>query len=148
LPYYKKLISFVKSKTEAKIFNHSCGSVIKGADLLLDAGVDILNSLQPKAFGMDTTYLKDTYGNKLSFHGGIDIQSVLPKGTPEDIENEFKRRIAIYAPGSGYILCAAYNVQDDVPPENLIAMYQVLNKWGNYPLADDIKKIRLKIPAK
>jgi len=81
---------------------------------------------------MGTTYLKDTYGNKLSFHGGIDIQSVLPNGTAEDIENEVKRRIAIYAPGGGFILCAAHNFQDDVPPENLIAMYQALNKWGNY----------------
>lgn len=60
LPYYKKEIDFIRSKTEAKIFHHSCGSIVKGAALLMEVGVDILNSLQPRAVGMDTSFLKDT----------------------------------------------------------------------------------------
>ncbi len=146
LPYYKKILDFVKSKTNAKIFHHSCGSVVKAADLIIEAGVDILNSLQPKAFGMDTTYLKDNFGDRLSFHGGIDIQEVLPKGSSSDIENEVKRRIAIYAPNGGYIFCAAHDIQSDVPPENVINLYEFGKKWGKYPLNTEIAELRNKIP--
>jgi uroporphyrinogen decarboxylase len=146
LPYYKKMISFIKTKTNAKIFHHSCGAVTKAAELLIDAGVDILNSLQPRAAGMDSTYLKDNYGERLCFHGGIDIQEVLPKGSTSDIEAEIKRRIAIYAPGGGYIICASHDIQDDVPPKNVIAMYKSIAKFGEYPLLDSIVKLRRFIP--
>ncbi len=148
LPYYKKALDFIKSKTNAKIFHHSCGSVIKAADLLLDAGVDILNSLQPRAAGMDTTFLKDQFGARLSFHGGIDIQEVMPRGTLIDIENEVKRRIAIYAPGGAYVICAAHCIQDDVSPENVVALYKSAEKWGTYPLSDELLKLRDHIPSK
>lgn len=146
LPYYKRELDFVKSKTDAKIFHHSCGSVRGAGDLLIDAGVDVLNSLQPRAKGMDTTYMKDKLGNKLSFHGGIDIQRIMPYGSIEDVENEVKRRIAIYAPGGGYILCGAHDILDDVPPENVIALYKAAEKWGNYPLSEEILKLRETIP--
>jgi uroporphyrinogen decarboxylase len=148
LPFYKKEIDFIKSKSNAKIFHHSCGSIINAVNMLLDAGVDILNSLQPRAAGMDTTFLKDQFGEKLSFHGGIDIQEVMPNGTLKDIENEVKRRIAIYAPGGGYIICAAHCIQDDVSPENVVALYKSAEKWGTYPLSDELFKLREHIPPK
>lgn len=148
LPYYKKLLNFVKSKTNAKIFHHSCGSTIKAGDILIEAGVDVLNSLQPRATGMDTTYLKDRFGSKLSFHGGVDIQYVMPIGKPKDVEDEVKRRIAIYAPGGGYILCCAHDILDDVPPENVIALYKAGEKWGNYPLDEKLVELRKTIPKK
>lgn len=146
LPYYKKLITFIKTKTNAKIFHHSCGSVVKGVEMLLDSGVDILNSLQPKAKGMDSTYLKDKFGDKLCFHGGIDIQEVLPQGTVQDVEEEVKRRIAIYAPDGGYIFCPAHDIQNDVPIENIIALYKFGKKWGTYPLNEELVCLRSKIP--
>ena len=141
-PYYHRLIRRVKTKTNAKIFHHSCGAVTKAADLLVKLDVDILNSLQPGALGMNSTYLKDNYGDRLSFHGGIDIQNVLPNGTTEDVENEVKRRIAIWAPKGGYIFCAAHNIQADVSPENLITMYKAAEKWGKYPLSKELCDIR------
>lgn len=144
-PYYKQEIDFIKSKTKAKIFHHSCGSIIGAVDLLIDAGVDILNSLQPRAAGMDTTLLKDRFGEKLCFHGGIDIQEVMPNGNLEDIEGEVKRRIAIYAPGGGYIICAAHCIQDDVSPKNVVAMYKYAEKWGTYPLSNELVELRGKI---
>jgi uroporphyrinogen decarboxylase len=147
LPYYKKMISFIKSKTKAKIFHHSCGAMGKAAGLLIEAGVDILNSLQPKAAGMDTTYLKDNFGDKLSFHGGIDIQEVLPRGSFDEIENEVKRRIAIYAPGGGYIVCTAHDIQDDVRPENVISMYNSIDNWAKYPLNKELLEIRKSIKS-
>jgi uroporphyrinogen decarboxylase len=146
LPYYKELLDFIKSKTNAKIFHHSCGSVVKGVDLLIEAGIDVLNSLQPGAAGMDSTYLKNKFGDNISFHGGIDIQKVMPYGIIKEVENEAKRRIAIYAPGGGYIFCAAHNIQHDTPPENIIAMYEAGKKWGNYPLKEEIIRLRDTIP--
>ena len=148
LPYYKKLLDFVKSKTNAKIFHHSCGSVVKAADLLLEAGIDVLNSLQPRATGMDTTYLKDRFGSRMCFHGGVDVQHVMPIGNPKDVEDEVKRRIAIYAPGGGYILCCAHDILDDVPPENVVALYKAGEKWGDYPLDEKLVELRKTIPKK
>lgn len=95
---------------------------------------------------MDTTFLKDQFGGKISFHGGIDIQEVLPNGTIKDIENEVKRRIAIYAPGGGYVICAAHCIQDDISPENVVALYKSAEKWGTYPLNDKLYKLREHIP--
>ncbi|MBN2072390.1 MAG: uroporphyrinogen decarboxylase, partial [Actinobacteria bacterium] len=146
LPYYKKELDFVKSRTGAKIFHHSCGSTVKAGGFLIEAGIDILNSLQPRARGMDTTYMKDNFGDRLSFHGGVDIQWVMPYGSPVDVENEAKRRIAIYAPGGGYIFCGAHDILDDVPPENVIALYKAAEKWGNYPLGEELIKLRETIP--
>ncbi len=146
LPYYKRLIKRIKSKTDAKIFHHSCGAVTKAGNLLVDAGVDVLNSLQPRAAGMDSTYLKDSFGDKLCFHGGIDIQEVLPNGTSHDVEEEVKRRIAIWAPEGGYIFCAAHNIQTDIPAENILTMYGAAEKWGTYPLNEELFDIRKTIP--
>jgi uroporphyrinogen decarboxylase len=142
LPYYRRLIRRVRAKTDAKVFHHSCGAVSKAADILVDAGVDILNSLQPHAAGMDSTYLKDNFGGKLAFHGGVDIQDVLPNGTVHDVVDEVKRRIAIWAPGGGYVFGAAHNIQVDVPPENVTAMYRAADEWGAYPLRAELRGLR------
>lgn len=147
-PYYKKLLDLIKSKTTAKILHHSCGSVLGIVQNLIDAGVDILNPLQPRAKDMDTTFLKDKYGDKLCFHGGIDIQYVMPHGTKKDIEDEVKRRIAIYAPGGGYILSCAHDIQPDTPPQNIVCMYEFAKEYGKYPLDKNIKKIRGNIKNK
>ncbi len=141
-PYYKELINFIKSKTKAKIFHHSCGAVREMVPLLLEVGIDALNSLQPRAYQMDSTYLKDTYGNRLCFHGGIDIQKIMPYGTTQEVIEEAKRRIAIYAPSGGYIFCCAQNIQDDVQPENIIILYEAGLKYGQYPLSEEIYMIR------
>jgi uroporphyrinogen decarboxylase len=146
LPYWKRLISFIKTKTKAKVFQHCCGASVYAAEFFVEAGVDIVNSLQPRAAGMDSTYFKDKYGDKLVFHGGIDIQWVLPFGTVKDVEEEVKRRIAIYAPGGGYVIFPAHDIQPDTPPENVIAMYDAIEKWGNYPLSEEILKLRETIP--
>jgi len=142
LPYYIEVTEFIRSKTKAKIFYHSDGSLIEMAPLLIEAGVEVLNSLQPRSYMMDTTYLKDTYKDKLSFHGGVDIQQVMPFGTTTDVEKEAKRRIAIYAPGGGYIFACSNIIQPDTPPINIITLYDSAKKWGKYPLSEDLMKIR------
>jgi len=79
--------------------------------------------------------LKNDFGNRLVFHGGVDIQYVLPFGTEEEIDQEVKERITSLGKGGGYILAPAHNVQADVPPKNIVRMCSAAKKYGVYPLA-------------
>jgi uroporphyrinogen decarboxylase len=133
-PAQKKLWQFIKSNTEAYLFLHSCGSISKFIPDLIEIGVDILNPIQVAAKDMDTRRLKDEFGDKLIFWGGIDTQRILPFGSPEDVESEVKKRIADMAPGGGYVLTAVHNIQAGVPPENICMMYDAARKYGVYPI--------------
>jgi uroporphyrinogen decarboxylase len=133
-PAHKAYMNFVKSKTEAKIFYHSCGNVTEFIDDLVDNGVDIINPVQVAAMG-DTAKLKARFGDRIVFWGGIDTQRVLPDGSVEDVEAEVKRRIRDLAPGGGYVVASVHNMQPDIPPENIIAMAEATRKYGLYPLA-------------
>jgi uroporphyrinogen decarboxylase len=84
---------------------------------------------------MNSAYLKENFGNKLTFHGGIDIQQVLPFGKKEEIETEVQTRINDLGPGGGYILAPAHNVQADVKPENILFMIDAVKNFGVYPLS-------------
>ncbi len=123
-PYHQEAFALIKRYSEAKVFLHSCGSVYKLLPDLIDAGVEILNPVQVSAKDMDTQRLKQEFGDQLSFWGAIDTQHVLPHGTPEDVQAEVEHRIHDLAPGGGYILAPVHNIQADVPPVNVITMYQ------------------------
>lgn len=132
-PKDKQLIETVKSKTNAKIFYHSCGAAKDFIPDLIDIGVDILNPVQVSATGMNTARLKKEFGNDISFWGGgCDTQHILPYGTPDQVRNEVKRRINDLAPGGGFIFSAVHNIQDEVPPENIMAMFETLEKYEVY----------------
>ncbi len=89
--------------------------------------------MQVSAAKMDTKKLKKEFGDGLTFWGGgIDTQEVLPKGTPDEVKEEVHRRIDDLAPGGGFIFAAVHNIQADVPPENIIAMWEALQESGNY----------------
>jgi uroporphyrinogen decarboxylase len=133
-PYHKELFDFVKARTKARLFLHTCGSVYRLLPDLLDAGVEVLNPVQVSAADMDTRRLKAEFGDRLSFMGAIDTQHVLPFGTPEEVRREVERRIADLAPGGGYIVAPVHNVQADVSPENLVTMYRHAREVGRYPL--------------
>jgi uroporphyrinogen decarboxylase len=133
-PYHQELFAFVKERTEARLFLHTCGSVYRLLPGLIDAGVEILNPVQVSARDMGTRRLKSEFGDRLTFMGAIDTQRVLPFGSVEEVKGEVERRIADLGPGGGYILAPVHNVQADVPPENLIAMYRHARQAGRYPL--------------
>jgi uroporphyrinogen decarboxylase len=134
-PAHKKLVEFIKSRTKAKVLIHSCGSVYALIPDLIDVGIDILNPLQPLAKDMDSERLKNRFGRRLCFHGGIDIQYVLPRGSVEDVRTEVKKRIGAFAPGGGYIFAGAHNIQDDTPAENVIFMFDAAHSYGKYPIS-------------
>jgi len=112
---------------------HSCGAIRELIPELIEAGIDALNPVQVSARGMDTKQLKKDFGRDITFWGGgVDTQHTLPKGTPEQVRAEVKRRIDDLAPGGGFVFSAVHNIQPDVPAENIIAMWESLKKHGSY----------------
>jgi uroporphyrinogen decarboxylase len=132
-PYYKEYFDFVKSKTDAKIFFHSCGNAIELIDDLVEVGVEIINPVQVSAMG-NTAELKARFADRITFWGAIDTQRVLPLGTVDEVETEVRGRIRDLAPGGGYVVGAVHNIQADVPPENIVAMAEATRRYGTYPL--------------
>lgn len=130
-PRHKRLFGFIKSRTNAKIFLHSCGAIRPFVSDLIDAGVDILNPLQPLAWGMEHLELKREYGDKLCFWGGVDIQVAL-RGSLEEVMAEVRRSIDTLGEGGGYVLAPTHNIQPDVPSINVVTMFDYAVEIGNY----------------
>ncbi len=121
-PYHQKLNRLIK-KYNKTIMYHSCGAIFDLIDDFVESGIDILNPLQPLAKGMDFQRIKDRYGSILCFHGGIDIQHLLPHGTPDQVRQTVRRTIDILGKNGGYILTSAHYIQADTPLENILALY-------------------------
>ncbi len=117
-----------------KMMFHSCGGIRPIVGDLVDIGMQILDPVQPRAAGMDSAELKGQFGDRLTFHGGVDEQQVLPFGTVEDVAAEVRLRLRAFAPGGGYILAPSHYVQADTSPENLVAMCEAAKRWGRYPI--------------
>ncbi len=131
-PRHQKLISSIKkmAKGELYIFLHSDGAISKLIPDLIEIGIDILNPIQYTATGMDTKSLKQEFGNDITFWGGaIDPQGILPNGTPQQVKDEVKRHLDDLAPGGGFVCCQIHNYQDDVPPQNIMAVYEALEEY-------------------
>ena len=120
-PGLKKLADMTHSHGVKFLF-HSCGAIRPLIEDLIEIGVDILDPLQAAADGMEPEVLKAAYGDRLCLHGGICTQYLLPKGTPEEVRDEVRRRSEILGAGGGYILSPCHVLQTDVPTENILAM--------------------------
>lgn len=125
----KMFAAFKEVNPKVKVAWHSCGSILPFIPRFIEAGLDILNPLQPLATGMDPVWLKETYGDKLVFFGGICVQKLLPQGTPQEIEAEVHRRIDILSQGGGYIVAPAHNIQSDTSVENVQAFFDAVKSW-------------------
>lgn len=132
-PRVKKLIKTIKKDfPHIKIQLHSCGSIAEIIPDLIEIGFDIINPVQP-ARGMDHNSLKEKYGSKICFHGGVDIQEVLPRGSQLEIKNEIRRVLnSLARDHTGYIFAMAHNILADVPPENIIAAFNALDLSDNH----------------
>jgi uroporphyrinogen decarboxylase len=132
---YKQLIASIKNKSKVKVALHSCGSVHWAMADLVAAGVDILHPLQGDAAEMDDPgRLKKEFGRDLVFYSNIRNQSTLPHGTPQEVVAEVRKKIAHLAPGGGYVMSGGHNIQADVPPENILALYDATVQHGGYPI--------------
>jgi len=128
-PFHQRVNDWVHRHTPWKTFIHSCGSVVDLLPDIIEAGFDILNPVQCSAAGMDPRTLKERFGAKLVFWGGgVDTQKTLPFGTPEQVRQEVKERIAIFNRNGGYVFNTVHNVQAGVPRENLVALYQAVDE--------------------
>lgn len=134
-PRHKRIFSSIKQKISdsSYILLHSDGSIYDIIPDLIEIGVDILNPVQVSAAKMDSKRLKKEFGDVLAFWGGgVDTQGVLSFGTPDQVRDEVKRRIEDLAPGGGYVFTTIHNIQPEVPPANIMAMWEALQKYQEY----------------
>ncbi|MCS7222083.1 MAG: uroporphyrinogen decarboxylase family protein [Anaerolineae bacterium] len=134
-PFHKQINDWIHRHTSWKTFIHSCGSVAALIPDFIEAGFDILNPVQTSAADMDPQWLKERFGDRIVFWGGgVDTQRTLPFGTPEQVRAEVRERIRIFGRGGGFVFNTIHNVQARVPVQNLLALYEAVREYGQYPL--------------
>lgn len=132
-PRLKQVYELVKKKSKAKVFVHTCGSVYDLIPDFIDTGIDILNPVQISAAKMNPKDLKREFGNDMVFWGGgVETQKILPTGTPQQVKENVKMLIETLAPGGGFVFSAIHNIQGDVPPENIEAMFETFERYRRY----------------
>ena len=122
-PYLQKMIECIHG-LGGKVLYHSCGQIRTFIEDLIQLGVDVLNPIQPVSPEMAPERLKADFGERLAFHGGIDMQNLLPLGSPEEVGEEVEHYCRTLGHHGGYILAPAHLFQPDVPPENILAFYR------------------------
>jgi uroporphyrinogen-III decarboxylase len=128
MPFHVRVNAWVHANTPWRTFIHSCGGVEPLIGDFIEAGFDILNPVQCSAAGMDPEHIKSTYGADIVFWGGgVDTQRTLPFGTPEEVRQQVRRRVEVFAEGGGYVFNAIHNVQANCPIENVMAMFEAFD---------------------
>jgi len=126
-PFHTRLCDWIHKNTSWKVFMHCCGGVRPLIDDFIEAGFDILSPVQTSAEGMEPRGLKEDFGDRLVFWGGgVDTQTTLPFGTPEEVYDEVTERIRIFNRGGGYVFNAVHNIQPRTPMENILAMIEAV----------------------
>jgi uroporphyrinogen decarboxylase len=124
-PRQRRWIEFVKARTRAKVFLHCDGAIEELLPDFIEIGIDALNPLQTSAKGMDPVHLKRRFGSSLAFWGGgVETQTTLPFGSLEEVRRQVRERVQLLGPGGGYVFAAIHNIQADIPPEKILAVYE------------------------
>jgi uroporphyrinogen decarboxylase len=132
-PRQKKVNDYIKSKCDCKLLLHCCGGIYELIPDLIEAGFDILNPIQTSCRNMEPRKLKNEFGRDITFWGGgCDTRDVLPGATPDEIEEHVRERMEIFSPGGGFVFNPVHNIMANVPPENIVRMYETAIKYGNY----------------
>jgi uroporphyrinogen decarboxylase len=130
-PELARIAGSVKAfRSDLPVVFHSDGAITKIVGDLVEAGVDVLNPLEPLE-AVDWASIKKEYGDRLCFMGGVDLKKALP-GSREDVINDVQRCIDTFADGGGYILTSANHMQSDIPPENIVTMFETARDYGRY----------------
>jgi uroporphyrinogen decarboxylase len=135
-PRMKELHDHIKSLADVKLMFHTDGAVLPLVGDFLEMNVDILNPVQTSVSGLEDTFaLKEAFGDRLSFHGAIDVQQMLPNASTGELEQEIARRIYDLGRNGGYILAPCHNIGHDIPPENVVTLFEKAREFGNDPAA-------------
>jgi uroporphyrinogen decarboxylase len=130
-PRLQRLVD-VAASYRIPVMIHSCGSSSWAFDDFIAMGIACVDTLQPEAANMSPAYLKQTFGDRLAFHGAISTAGVVATGTPDDVEEEVRATLRVYMPGGGYGLAPTHALQDNSPTENVVRMYQTAQRYGWY----------------
>jgi uroporphyrinogen decarboxylase len=134
-PFMKDLHDHIKSLADVKLMMHTDGAVLPLIEDLLEIGVDILNPVQTSTAGMgDTAALQEKFGDRLAYHGAMDVQQMMPNATMQELEWEIARRMSDLGKDGGYIIAPCHNIGHDIPPETTIAFFDMVNKHRRYPI--------------
>ncbi len=130
MPFQRRVNDWIHANTRWKTFVHSCGSIWRLMDDMVEAGFDIFNPVQTSAAEMDPAALKSKYGDRVTFWGGgIDTQKVLPFGTPDEIRTMVRDRMRVFGRGGGFVFNPIHNVQAGIPVENLLALFDAVQEY-------------------
>ncbi|MFC1959705.1 uroporphyrinogen decarboxylase family protein [Chloroflexota bacterium] len=135
-PCYKAQCDWIHQNTTWKTAKHCCGSIPDLIEPMIRAGIDILNPVQTSATNMDMVWLKETFGDRVTFWGGgVDTQNVFAFKTPEEVKADVVERLRVFGPGGGFIWNPIHNIQYTVSPENIVAALETVLEYGRYPVA-------------
>ena len=131
-PRHKILCDYVKNHSRMHTFIHSCGSISLLMPDLIEAGIEIFNPVQTNSYRMDPAFLKKEFGKNCTFWGGgIETAGTLNQGPVEKIREQVLRRLEIFSEGGGFVFNTVHNILPDVPPQNIIAMFDAVNEFNN-----------------
>ena len=129
-PRHKIMCDYVKANTSAHTMLHCCGGIYDLIPELIEAGFEILNPVQINAFNMEPERLKKEFGREVTFWGGgVNTQSILNRATPQQVKDHVRHNIEIFSKGGGFIFNTVHNIMPDVPPENIIAMFETVREF-------------------
>lgn len=127
---HKRMCDFVKANSSAHTMLHCCGGIYELIPELIEAGFEILNPVQINAVNMEPERLKKEFGNELTFWGGgCNTQSILNRATPLQVKDHVRHNLEILSVGGGYVFNSVHNIMPDVPPENIMAMFEVVQEF-------------------
>lgn len=131
-PRHKLICDYIKTHSQMHTFLHSCGSIYSFIPDLIEIGIDVINPVQISARNMEPERLKKEFGQDITFWGGgVDTQTILNRATPPQVKEHVRRNLEIFAPGGGFVFNTVHNIMPDVPPANIVAMFEAVAEFNN-----------------
>jgi uroporphyrinogen decarboxylase len=129
-PRHKMLCDYVKTNSSMHTMLHCCGGIYELIPELIEAGFEILNPVQINAVNMEPWRLKKEFGRDITFWGGgCDTRSILNRATPQQVKDHVKQNLDIFSAGGGFVFSTVHNILPDVPPENIVAMFEAIHTF-------------------
>lgn len=126
-PRHRQLCDYVKKHSTMRTFLHTCGSIYDLLPDLIDAGYDVINPVQTNSRHMEPERLKREFGRSVTFWGGgVDTRKILNQAGPAEVKEQVRKRLEIFAPGGGFVFNTVHNILPEVPPENIVAMFEAV----------------------